>query len=160
MRQHSAAYLTSLDFDGFAIGGSLGKNRAEMITMLTHLMPQLPVEKPNHLLGIGDLASIDAAIRLGIDTFDSSHPTRCARHGLLFTSNGFVKIMQTAHRESFEPVDSACGCPTCTHYTRAYLHHLFKAHELTALHLASMHNIYFMVHLMERYRTAILNDEI
>ncbi len=159
LRKKSCQILGSLDFDGHAIGGSLGKNREEMITMLTDIMPHIPEEKPNHLLGIGDLLSLDQAIQLGIDTFDSSHPTRCARHGLLFTTMGNLKIMHGSNKESFEPVDKNCVCFTCKQYTRAYLHHLFKAHELTGYTLATIHNLHFMVKLMEQYRSRILQGD-
>lgn len=160
LRIESAKTLTALPFDGFAIGGSLGKTRNEMIGMLTELMPQLPTDKPNHLLGIGDLESLEPIIKLGIDTFDSSHPTRCARHGLLFTKQGNLKILHNANKESFEPIDKNCTCFVCQHYTRAYLHHLFKAHELTAYTLATIHNLHFMVDLMRQYREKILADAL
>jgi len=160
LRQLSCSTLTQLPFDGHAIGGSMGKNKEEMIEMLTFMMPLLPSDKPNHLLGIGDLASIEPCIKLGIDTFDSSHPTRCARHALLFTSQGFVKIIQSEHKMSFKPIDETCGCYTCQNFTRAYLHHLFKAAELSAYTLATIHNLHFMVQLMTHYRNKILNDEI
>ncbi len=160
LRKESCDVLTKLPFDGHAIGGSMGKNREEMIDMLTYVMPLLPEDKPNHLLGIGDLASIGPCVQLGIDTFDSSHPTRCARHGLFFTTQGPVKIGNAENRTAFRPVDDACSCYTCQHYTRAYLHHLFKAAELSAYTLATIHNLHFMVQLMANYRTKILNDEI
>ncbi len=160
LRTQSCKYLTSLPFDGFAIGGSLGKTKQQMFDMLTYLMPQLPNDKPNHLLGIGDLESIQTCVTLGIDTFDSSHPTRCARHGLLFTSEGNVKIGNTANKMAFEPIDKNCACIVCKKYTRAYLHHLFKANELSGYTLASIHNLHFMVQLMASYRQQILNDEI
>ncbi len=160
LRKKSCQYLSSLPFDGFSIGGSVGKNRNEMIEMLTFVMPQLPTDKPNHLLGIGDLESLDKCIRLGIDTFDSSHPTRCARHGLLFTTNGYHKIVQSNNKTAFEPVDSSCQCFTCRHYTKAYLHHLFKAKELIGYSLATIHNLYFMVQLMKDYRQAIMHNEL
>lgn len=160
LRKKSCDYLSSLDFDGYAIGGSLGKNREQMIAMLAELMPHMPEGKPNHLLGIGDLESVDAAVKLGIDTMDSSHPTRCARHGLLFSSQGNVKILHSANKNNFGPIDPACKCSTCKHYSRAYIHHLFKAKEMTGLALASVHNLHFMVKLMEQYRTAILNDAL
>lgn len=160
LRKESCKFLTNLPFDGHAIGGSMGKNREEMIEMLTFMMPYLPQEKPNHLLGIGDLASIEPCVSLGVDTFDSSHPTRCARHGLLFTNNGFVKIGNAIHSRLLTPIDETCTCYTCTHFTRAYLHHLFKAHELSAYTLATIHNLHFMVQLMKNYQTKILNDEL
>lgn len=160
LRKKSADYLTQLPFDGFAIGGSMGKTREQMVGMLTHLMPHIPVHTPNHLLGIGDLASLEACIPLGIDTFDSSHPTRCARHGLVFTAQGNVKLNHGALKTDFGPLEAGCVCYTCTHYTRAYIHHLFKSHELTGYTLASIHNIHFMVQLMAHYRLRILNGEL
>jgi queuine tRNA-ribosyltransferase len=160
LRKESCEFLTQLPFDGHAIGGSMGKNREEMIDMLTFTMPLLPEDKPNHLLGIGDLASIQPCIELGIDTFDSSHPTRCARHGLLFTTNGFVKISHASNARYFRPIDDACTCYTCQHFTRAYLHHLFKAAELSAYTLATIHNLHFMVQLMTEYRKKILDNAL
>lgn len=160
LRTKSCSFLTQLPFDGFAIGGSLGKTRDEMLAMLDYTMPLLPADKPNHLLGIGDLASLDACIRMGIDTFDSSHPTRCARHGLLFTSHGNLKIEHASNKQDFGPVDKNCLCLVCTNYTRAYLHHLFKAHEATGHTLATIHNLHFMVQLMAQYRETILQDEL
>jgi len=159
-RKLSCEFLTNLAFDGFAIGGSLGKTREQMIAMLQNMMPFLPTDKPNHLLGIGDLPSLEPAIKLGIDTFDSSHPTRCARHGLIFTNNGMVKILNQKHRNDFTALDPNCECYTCRHYSKAYIRHLFKANELTAYYLTSLHNIYFMMQLMAKYRNDILNDLI
>lgn len=160
MRTQSATYLTGLDFDGFAIGGSVGKDRTEMVEMLGHIMPLLPENKPNHLLGIGDLPSLESCVPLGIDTFDSSHPTRCARHGHMFTSRGTVNIVQSKYKQAFEPIDPLCTCYTCANYTKAYVHHMFKAGELVGYTLASIHNVHFMVQLMQDYRTRILNNEI
>lgn len=160
LRTQSCSFLTNLAFDGFAIGGSLGKNHTQMFQMLSYTLPQLPCDKPNHLLGIGDLQSLEQSIALGIDTFDSSHPTRCARHGLLFTCQGSYKITASANKNDFSPVDPECTCMVCTKYTRAYLHHLFKSHELTGYTLATIHNLHFMITLMNRYRIKILNDEL
>lgn len=160
LRALSASYLSSLAFDGFAIGGSLGKTKDQMIAMLTTLMPQLPTEKPNHLLGIGDLYSLEAGVKLGIDTFDSSHPTRCARHGLVFSSLGNINLTNSAHKTNFNPIDKNCTCMVCQHYTVAYIHHLLKAKEMIAYTLTTIHNIHFMVQLMASYRSAIMNDDI
>ncbi len=158
LRKKSYSFLSNLGFDGFAIGGSLGKTREEMISMLSEIMPIINNDpKPVHLLGIGDLPSIDAAIPLGIDTFDSSHPTKCARHGMLFTKKGLVKITQTTYKNLLRPVEDDCTCLTCQKYTAAYLHHLFKAHEMTGYSLASIHNIHFMMELMADYRSKILD---
>lgn len=160
LRKESCQTLSALPFDGFAIGGSLGKNQEQMLTMLTNMMPHLPTDKPNHLLGIGDLPSLEPCIKLGLDTFDSSHPTRCARHGLLFTSQGMLKLLNTQYSNDFSAPDQNCSCYTCKNYSRAYLRHLFKAHELTAYSLASIHNVHYMMQLMAQYRQAILEDRL
>lgn len=160
LRKHSTEYLSNLGFDGFAIGGSLGKTREQMLEMLSFLMPHIPTEKPNHLLGIGDLPSLQPGIELGIDTFDSSHPTRCARHGLLFTNQGMLKLLNTRYQNDFTAPDQNCSCYTCLHYTKAYLRHLFKANELTAYHLASIHNVHFMMQLMTDFRQKIMDNKL
>ncbi len=160
LRKRSCDFAASHPFGGYAIGGSLGKTHEEMFAMLTHMMPFLPEDKPNHLLGIGDLTSLEPCIKLGIDTMDSSHPTRCARHGLLFTNNGVIKILNACYEYAFPPLDPACTCYTCKHYTIAYLRHLFKAHELTAYSLATIHNLHFMMEKMASYRAAILDGKI
>ena len=160
LRKASCDYLTKLPFEGFAIGGSMGKNKEEMHTLLSYTLPLLPEEKPNHLLGIGDLASIDRSVPLGIDTFDSSYPTRAARHGVLFTAKGGLNVTKAENATKFEPIEKDCTCPTCSRFTLAYLHHLFKAREMTCMSLATAHNLYFMVQLMERYRNHILEDRI
>lgn len=160
LRQLSCRTLTDMPFDGFAIGGSVGKNKQELEEVVAFTRPLLPDDKPNHLLGIGDLPSLAALIPHGIDTFDSSYPTRAARHGLLLTHEGGVKIEQLKYRQQFTPIENGCACPTCQKFTLAYLHHLFKAKELTALTLASIHNLHFMVTLMSRYRALILSDQI
>jgi len=160
LRQMSCEYLSTLPFDGYSIGGSFGKTKDQMFAMLDFTLQRIPQDKPNHVLGIADLYSVERLVALGADTFDSSHPTRCARHGLLFTSQGDLKIANSANRTSFEPIDPTCSCMVCKRYTRAYLHHLFKANEMTGLSLATMHNIHFMVQLMKQYRAKILNGEL
>jgi len=160
LRKESIDFLTRFSFDGFAIGGSLGKNREEMQTMLEVTVPRLPEDKPNHLLGIGDLSSLIACIPLGLDTFDSSYPTRAARHGILLTKNGPLNATKTIYQDAFHPLEEDCLCPTCQHYQLAYLHHLFKAKEQTAMTLASLHNIYFMVQWMNAMRQKILAGEL
>ena len=160
LRTQSAQYLSKLAFDGYGIGGSVGKNREEMHEMLAHTAPQLPEDKPIHLLGIGDTESLEIAIPFGIDTFDSSHPTKCARHGLLFTQYGAIRLHKTIYANDFAPIEQGCFCYTCQNYTRAYLHHLFKAHELTYYTLASIHNIFYMMDLMKYYRHMILHNQV
>ena len=160
LRKKSCEFAANLPFGGYAIGGSLGKTHSEMFAMLETMMPHLPPDKPNHLLGIGDLASLAPCIKLGIDTMDSSHPTRCARHGLLFTNNGTIKILNAQYQNAFTPLDPECSCYTCSNYTIAYLRHLFKAHELAAYNLASIHNLHFMVQKMATLRAAILDGNL
>lgn len=160
LRAKSCEILGAEPFDGYAIGGSFGKNIDEMVSMLQSLMPNMPENKPNHLLGMGDPRSLEKIITLGIDTFDSSYPTRCARHGLLFSDAGMVNMLRGMHKNSFIPVDKNCSCTLCTSYSRAYLHHLFKAQEITALMLATIHNLHYMVKRVDKYRQLILNDEI
>lgn len=159
-RSESCRYLSSLPFDGFASGGSLGKTKPEMVEMLSALMPQLPPERPNHLLGIGDLESLHQCIPLGIDTFDSSYPTRAARHGLLLTHEGGLKVLKAENANHFAPIEHGCPCWSCQHFSLAYIHHLFKANELIAYNLATVHNLHFMVDLMRRTREAILSNLI
>lgn len=160
LRKKSAEVLSELPFDGFSIGGSVGKTKQEMVEMLTSLLPRLKEEKPNHLLGIGDLESLALSIPLGIDTFDSSYPTRAARHGFLLTKAGGIKVEKKENATNYGPIEEGCPCRSCTHYSLAYLHHLFKAKELTAYTLASLHNLYFMVNLMRCYREKISQDAL
>ncbi len=160
LRKESAEFLSGLPFDGFAIGGSMGKTKQQMHEMLSYTLPLLEREKPNHLLGIGDLESIEMCVPLGIDTFDSSYPTRAARHGLLLTHQGNLNITKAESARNFSPPSPTCACPTCTKFSMAYLHHLFKAREITALTLASIHNLYFMVEKMQTYRQEILDGKI
>eukprot|EP00908_Phaeocystis_cordata_P026998 Transcript_9533.p1 GENE.Transcript_9533~~Transcript_9533.p1 ORF type:complete len:511 (-),score=225.51 Transcript_9533:798-2330(-) len=157
LRAESAEYLGSLPFDGFAIGGSLGKDRAEMLTLLEFLVPKLPADKPNHLLGIADPESAEAVVPLGIDTLDSCNPTRIARHGMLLCTSGAIKIKQGRFAADFGPIDPQCE--TIAH-SRAYLHHLFKQHEPLFMTLASQHNLIFMNRLMADIRRRILADEL
>lgn len=160
LRKESCEILTKLSFDGFAIGGSLGKNKEEMLGLLHNTLPHLPTHAPRHLLGIGDLPSLDACIPLGIDTFDSSYPTKLARHGVLLTRKGPLNLTKGEQKTNFGPLCEECTCPTCTKYAPAYLHHLFKAKEMAGLALASIHNVHFMVHKMKEYREMILDDRI
>jgi queuine tRNA-ribosyltransferase len=157
LRAQSCAILRKLPFDGFSIGGSLGKTRDEMAQVVAATTPHLPAPFPRHLLGIGDLPSIQACIPFGIDTFDSSYPTKCARHGILLTAQGPLNITSSRWKHVHEPVSTA---PLCRHYSAAYLHHLFKAHELAAYTLATIHNLDYMMQLMNDYREKILQNQI
>lgn len=158
LRRMSAEYLSSLPFDGFGIGGSLGKNRDELLKLLRFLMPLLPKDRPNHLLGIADVDSIVGAVPLGVDTFDSCFPTRLGRHGTLLTKRfGRLQIRQGKWKNCFEPPDWEGGLQG---HTLAYLHHLYKSHEPMAATLLTLHNLLFMAEYMANLRRKILGDEI
>ncbi|GAB0496695.1 hypothetical protein MMPV_008009 [Pyropia vietnamensis] len=159
LRTLSAEYLTSLPFDGWGIGGSLGKNREELLDLLRFLVPLLPADRPNHLLGIADVESIASAVPLGVDTFDSCFPTRLGRHGTLLTQQGRVDVRSGRWRGHHEPLEEPWGVPTARP-TMAYLHHLLKAHEPVAATLMTLHNLYFMTNYMKDLRRRILDDEI
>ena len=160
LRKKSCEYLSSLSFDGYAVGGSMGKTREEMVEVIKFVWPQLPTDKPNHLLGIADLPSIEACIPHGVDTFDSAYPTKAARHGLLLTKRGRVRIAAGGNASYHRPIEDDCTCSTCQRFTLSYLCHLFKAHELTVYSLATVHNLHFMVQLMAEYRRKIMENEI
>ncbi|KAL7557405.1 hypothetical protein ACA910_016640 [Epithemia clementina (nom. ined.)] len=164
-RRKSVDYLTSLPFDGFGIGGSLGNGRKELRELLSWLMPMFETgdrsRKPRHLLGIADEESIRHAVTLGIDTFDSCYPTRLGRHGTVMSRQGTIKLKSSSHARSFGvKIDSECNCPTCQIYDRAYLWHLFKANEPIAVTLAATHNIHYMNDLTKSIRDDIMNDRL
>ncbi|MCR4405278.1 MAG: tRNA guanosine(34) transglycosylase Tgt [Candidatus Acetothermia bacterium] len=158
LREASARFISSLDFHGFAIGGSLGKSKQEMLQVLEWTVPLLPEGRPRHLLGIGEIADIFAAVQRGIDMFDCVAPTRMARNGALFSreAEAFrLHIRNARYRDDPRPVEAGCGCYTCRNYSRAYLRHLFEAKELLAMRLATIHNLYFLEELMRQVRAAI-----
>lgn len=166
LRIKSAKFISSLNFDGIAIGGFLGKTKKDMYKTLDWTMPLLPKKKPVHLLGIGAIEDIFGCVERGIDTFDCVMPTRLARRGSLFISpeskgsikNKFrINIENAKFRADKNPIDKSCDCMTCRNYSRAYLNHLNKAKELTYFKLATYHNIHFMLKLMENIRNAINN---
>lgn len=152
LRTQSVEYLTSLPFDGYAIGGSLGNGKEELKELLDWMMPLFDDledrrrTKPRHLLGIADEESIRNAVARGIDTLDSCYPTRLARHSTILTRQGSIKMKSGKHSKSFGmKLDEQCNCSTCQHYDRSYLWHLFKANEPLAVSLAAIHNIQYMV---------------
>lgn len=158
LRQMSIDYLSALPFDGFGIGGSLGKDRKDLFQLLNFVMPQLPASKPNHLLGIADTESIRGAVPLGVDTFDSCFPTRLGRHGTILTKRfGRVSVASGKWKKVFEPPDWEGGLQG---HTLAYLHHLVKSHEPMAGTLLTLHNILHMAEYMAAIRAQILEDEI
>jgi queuine tRNA-ribosyltransferase len=156
LREISAATIGAMDFDGFGIGGSFEKE--DLDTAVGWVNAKLPEGKPRHLLGIGEPADLFGAVEQGCDTFDCVAPTRIARNGGLYTASGRINILNARFRDDKGPIDEGCGCYTCTHYTRAYVAHLFHAKEMLASTLASIHNLYFIVHLVERMRQSIIDD--
>jgi queuine tRNA-ribosyltransferase len=161
LRKLSVDYLSSLPFDGLAIGGSLGRDSAELHELMQFLMPLLPRELPNHLLGIADVGNVERAVALGVDTFDSCYPTQVARHGTLFThTRGRINFRRAEFKASREPACAECACTLCAKHSLGYLHHLDRAKEPLAWSLASEHNLFHMGSLMERVREKILRDEI
>jgi queuine tRNA-ribosyltransferase len=159
LRERAAADLAALDFDGCAIGGvSVGEPKGERWAVVEWTAPVLPVEKPRYLMGVGTPEDIAHAVRSGVDLFDCVLPARNARHGVLFTREGVLKIKNTRFRDDPRPLDAECGCPACTrtHPTsRAFLHHLVRAGELTGAVLATLHNLRFYLDFMAGLRQAI-----
>ena len=159
MRRESARFLTSLGFSGYAIGGlSLGEPKEVTLEILEETVACLPQDKPRYLMGVGSPEDILEGVARGIDIFDSALPTRTARNGGLFTPAGRINVLNARYRDSGEAIDPGCDCYTCGHFSVAYLRHLFKSRELLAYRLATIHNLRFIVKLMERIRQAIAED--
>ncbi len=156
LREESAKYICSLDFDGIAIGGvAIGEPMDKMYEAVDAALPFIPKEKPRYVMGLGSPVEILECIGRGIDCFDSVFPTQNARHGTMFTHSGKVYIEQTKYCADFTPLEKGCLCHTCQTYTKAYLHHLSKVEEGAFKRLMSIHNLYFMMRLMDEARKAI-----
>jgi len=156
LRRESAQQLVDMDFPGYALGGlSLGEPRAVTLEMIERSMEWLPDDKPRYLMGVGTPEDLWEAAALGVDQFDCVLPTRNGRNGQLFTSQGKLNIKNAPFRADFSPPDPQCDCDLCARYSRAYLHHLFRAGELGALRLASLHNVAFLIRLMRKIRKSI-----
>ncbi len=164
LREQSAKFISSLDFDGIAVGGeSIGYNMEATADILDWVYPFIPKNKPHYAMGVGlNPTDLLIAIEHGVDMFDCVAPTRIARHGMLFTKNKSthhrLNIRNATFTKDIRPVDEWCDCTTCMHYSRSYLHHLFSTDEITGMRLASIHNLRFMLKLMEETRTAINED--
>jgi len=156
LRDRSLAGLTSIGFDGFAIGGlSVGEPKADMRRILAHTAPRLPEDRPRYLMGVGTPEDIVESVSQGIDMFDCVMPTRNARHGVLFTRHGDLRIKNARHRTDTGPIDPSCDCYTCQRFSRAYLHHLFRAGESLGGRLNTIHNLHYYQTLMRELRAAI-----
>jgi queuine tRNA-ribosyltransferase len=156
LRDESLAGLTAIGFDGYAIGGlSVGESKAEMTRILAHTAPRLPDTRPRYLMGVGTPQDIVEAIAAGIDMFDCVLPTRNARNGWVYTSEGVIKLRNSRYRNDLNPLDPACECYACRNFTRAYLHHLQRANEILGARLNTLHNLYYYEQLMRGARAAI-----
>lgn len=156
LRERAAADLAALDFPGYAIGGvSVGEPEGDRRSVVEWTAPVLPEEKPRYLMGVGYPEDILHAVAHGVDLFDCVLPARNARHAVLFTREGVLKIKNARYKDDPRPVDPECGCPACARVSRAFLHHLFRAGELTAPVLATLHNLRFYLDFMNRLRQAI-----
>ena len=156
LRELSAKKLVEIDFDGYAIGGlAVGEGQELMFKTLDFTTKNMPLDKPRYLMGVGKPDDLIGAVKRGVDMFDCVLPTRSGRTGQAFTSRGTVNIKNARHILDKRPLDNNCDCHTCKNFSRAYLHHLFKAQEILGLMLLSWHNIYFYITLMKNIRNSI-----
>jgi queuine tRNA-ribosyltransferase len=159
LRRRSAEYIGGLGFDGLCIGGSLGGDKQQMREVVDMTVPHLPDALPRHLLGIGDVDDLIEGVARGIDMFDCVSPTRLGRHGTALVREPGrrfkLNVANAALREDDAPLDAWCGCETCRRYSRAYIHHLFRAEELLGIRLVSLHNVAFLLKLMREVRASI-----
>ncbi len=156
LRSESLRSLMELDLPGLAVGGlAVGEPEPERLRVLEELVPHMPTDRPRYLMGVGRPEDIVAAVARGIDMFDCVMPTRHARNGHLFTSTGVINIRNAVHQRDPNPIDPACGCYTCRHYSRAYLRHLDRCNEILGSRLNTIHNLYFYLDLMRQIRAAI-----
>jgi len=156
LRERSLAELAAIGFDGYAIGGlSVGEPKDEMLRVLAHTAPRLPADRPRYLMGVGTPEDLVAGVRAGVDMFDCVLPTRNARNGWLFTRFGDIRIRNARHRTDTAPLDATCGCYTCRHFSRSYLHHLQRVNEILGAQLATIHNLHYYLTLMAGLRDAV-----
>ena len=158
LRKQSVDFLTSLDFPGYALGGlSLGEPKEITHSILEETIPLLPEDKPRYLMGVGSPEDLVECVARGVDMFDCALPTRLARNGAVFSQNRRCNILNARFREEKGPIDPDCDCYTCSNFSSAYLHHLFKCEELLAYRLATIHNLRFLMNLMEKIQQTILD---
>jgi queuine tRNA-ribosyltransferase len=156
LRRESARALSAMDLPGYAVGGlAVGEGQAETFRTLEVTCPELPPDKPRYLMGVGRPGDIVGAVRRGIDMFDCVLPTRSGRTGQAFTARGTVNLRNARHREDTRPLDPDCDCPTCTTFSRAYLHHLVRSGEMLGPMLLTGHNVAYYQTLMAGLRSAI-----
>jgi queuine tRNA-ribosyltransferase len=156
LRRESLAGLQAIDFPGYAVGGlAVGEPEEERLAVLEGLAPQMPIERPRYLMGVGTPTDLVKAVARGMDMFDCVIPTRHARNGQLFTSEGALNIRNSRFHADTGPIDPACDCYACRHYSRAYLRHLQQCNEILGARLATIHNVHYYLTLMARMRAAI-----
>ena len=156
LRDESLAGLSEIGFDGYAIGGlSVGEPKEDMIRILDHVGPRLPQDSPRYLMGVGTPEDLVDGVSRGIDMFDCVMPTRNARNGWLFTRFGDLKLRNARYKDDTRPLDETCTCPTCSRYSRAYLHHLARVGEILGARLNTLHNLHYYQWLMQQMRDAI-----
>ena len=156
IRKENMKKITSLDLDGYAIGGlAVGETAEQMYEIIEQTEPLMPEEKPRYLMGVGTPVNIIEAVSRGMDFFDCVMPSRNARHATLYTSKGILNLLNAKYETDDRPIDEDCGCPTCKNHSRAYIRHLFKAKEMLAMRLAVLHNLYFYNTLAEEIRNSI-----
>ncbi len=161
LRDESVRELGQMEFDGYAIGGlSVGEPKPDMRRILAHTAPQLPANKPRYLMGVGTPEDIVASVQNGVDMFDCVLPTRNARHGILFTQFGDMRIKNSRFRTDIRPVDEQCTCYCCRNFSRAYINHLIRCNEILGARLATTHNLHYYQQLMAGLRTAIENQQL
>lgn len=161
LREISARELIDMDFPGYGIGGlSVGEPKSIMYEILDFLMPIMPKDKPRYLMGVGTPDCLIEGVLRGVDMFDCVHPTRIARNGTAMTSTGRVVVRNATYERDFTPLDSECDCYTCKNFSKAYLRHLVKSGEILAAILLSIHNLRFLIRLMENMRDAIMEDRL
>lgn len=160
LREESAKVIGAMPFGGFGIGGEYGVDKAAMSDRIGLVTDLLPAEKPRHVLGVGHPEDFVPVAQGGGDTFDCIAPTHYARHGTVFTSAGRLTLAKRTLLDDQEPIDPACSCPVCQTYSRSYVSHLVRAHEITGLKLATIHNVHYFNSLAARVREHIKNDEI
>ena len=156
LRVQSAESLIEMGFNGYAIGGlSVGEPKEEMMEVLSYLPAHMPTDKPRYLMGVGTPLDLVEGVASGVDMFDCVMPSRNARNGYLFTSEGVVKIRNAKYKKDTNPLDPNCGCSTCRNYSRSYLHHLQKTNEILGSRLNTLHNLFYYQELMQSIRSAI-----
>ena len=161
LREESAKALREIGFDGYAIGGlAIGEGQEKMFEVLDYAPDMLPEDKPRYLMGVGRPDDIVGAVLRGVDMFDCVMPTRSGRTAQAFTKYGPINIRNARHREDYRPLEEGCDCPLCTHYSRAYIHHLQKCNEVLGIMLLTWHNIRYYERLMQGLRTALENDSL